>query len=559
VKKIHLGQINLTISPFSRRLTMKNSILHFLRRNFLELMLTGVSVVWIGILIFSMFFTSRDVTFFDVISQTNVNSEYNSELTIMRYLFDPISGLVFGLGSNGMNWIGESYVILYLIVRILIGVINRGVYHDRLLQHPFVKITLDALEFMTKFTILIFIGIVSVLGIGYLLVGFIFIGTGFRIMVNIAVWLSIGLFILKFVLNEYQFKKSECTEFSFRFRKHYTSRIDNWGKDLRGARKKVFEFFAVFHREIKLILSITVLIMMANNALTTLVLPTQHIATDLQADEMLLDFHLHSSASDGSLSPAQKVQWYMEQGISGAAFTDHHSPNGYIQAQQYVDLFHLNFSVYVAQEYSSYDPDIHLNIYGITEIITPIEFKNDPYAPNCYNVSDMIQFVKDNKGFVTVNHYGGQDGDPFTLEQLRDWGVDGFEVANMGRDQGADIRQFCIDNNLIMIGGSDEHHNKELNTFIRLTLEDPTNRSLDGIFASLRHNTHEAVILQYDTRKVEIENEIINDLFNYLLNITPLQTFSWIFWSIGTYVIVIVVLRNQKHVRFKVEPSITRE
>lgn len=47
------------------------------------------------------------------------------------------------------------------------------------------------------------------------------------------------------------------------------------------------------------------------------------------------NFHLHTNASDGKLSPSQLVEQAINIGLKGLAITDHHSLAGYQQAQLY--------------------------------------------------------------------------------------------------------------------------------------------------------------------------------------------------------------------------------
>ena len=47
------------------------------------------------------------------------------------------------------------------------------------------------------------------------------------------------------------------------------------------------------------------------------------------------NFHMHTQASDGKLTPKSLVQQAIAIGLQGLAITDHHSVNGYRQAEQY--------------------------------------------------------------------------------------------------------------------------------------------------------------------------------------------------------------------------------
>jgi hypothetical protein len=285
-------------------------------------------------------------------------------------------------------------------------------------------------------------------------------------------------------------------------------------------------------REGRFFLGFVMSVALIEMCFVSLPLPTQYIRADLAPGEMIMDFHVHTTASDGFMSAGARVLWYLSQGVTAAAFSDHHHPLGSFQAQAFVDRFRLNFTVITAQEFTDDGEDIHLNVFGINEDLTPVNYTYPP-GPNAMNVTDMIKWVKLNGGFVTVNHYHSNASAPFTYEFLRDAGVDGFEVVN-GGDLSGEILTFCRANNLACISGSDEPLNQELDCFTRLKLEDPANRSLAAIFATLKKNTHEVVIIN---RNLGEHSEVI---FNYFLRLDTCQVLSWMVWSVGGYCLGLV-------------------
>ncbi len=199
----------------------------------------------------------------------------------------------------------------------------------------------------------------------------------------------------------------------------------------------------------------------------------------------------------------------------------------------------LNFTVIIAQEYTISEPRIHLNIYGIRENINPIEYLEgiplqSPYFDSKFlNVSDMIKYVKENGGYVTVNHYG--DIKLYTWEQFRDWGVDGFEVANGGSEQNKNLTKFCKDNNLILIGGSDIHEGKDLDTFVKVRLDDPANKSLDAIFAALKRGDQEIVVIEKQYGDQSPFSFLNPKMFKYFSGLSDSQRISWLIWSLTSY------------------------
>ncbi|MGK7899565.1 MAG: PHP domain-containing protein [Xenococcus sp. (in: cyanobacteria)] len=90
------------------------------------------------------------------------------------------------------------------------------------------------------------------------------------------------------------------------------------------------------------------------------------------------NFHLHTTSSDGRLTPLEVVDQALEFGLQGLAITDHHSVNGYRQAQAYLnDIQEQNpgrdlFSLWTGTEITS-------NLQGVTVHILAYAF--DPEHP----------------------------------------------------------------------------------------------------------------------------------------------------------------------------------
>jgi hypothetical protein len=315
-------------------------------------------------------------------------------------------------------------------------------------------------------------------------------------------------------------------------------------------------------RESKLYVGIGVILLSSSIILISTPFPPHRIVptVPLEDDEFLFDFHVHTTFSDGWLTVEERVNWYIQQGISGAAFSDHDNSRGATTALNYVAEHSLDFTVFMAEEWTDNENDIHMNIFGLSEEIVPLQ-SYTPGGPLALNASDTISYVKSHGGFITVNHYNydsnpeGGFGVPYTLTQLRDWGVDGFEILNGGSYSGKylQIRQFCLDNNLTCIGGSDIHINEDLNTFIKMRLNDPTNLTVSNIFNTLKNNTHQIIAIDLKPEIVDFPGDlndlgfyILEDFINYIFNMDIYHALSWIFWSIIGYTILFLGYRRVK-------------
>jgi hypothetical protein len=293
--------------------------------------------------------------------------------------------------------------------------------------------------------------------------------------------------------------------------------------------------------------------------------PTHWINTELDSDEFLFDFHVHTTMSDGWITPEQRVIWYIEHGIDGAAFTDHDNIRGALIARDYVERNNLDFIVWIGAEWTDNEHDIHMNYYGLEEeIVAPLS-KTWLGISFPLNTSDMIAYVKNKGGYVTVNHYNydpnpkGGYGVPYTLEQLRDWGVDGFEIVNGDDIQAMEIREFCLNNknvyneSLICIGASDIETSRDLDAFVKLKLDDHSNKTIDNIFKNLRNNNHSVITIDLYSNQVNFPRtlndfgfKLLKDYLNYLLNLNSFQALSWIVWSSIGYVLFFLTYRKIK-------------
>ena len=52
------------------------------------------------------------------------------------------------------------------------------------------------------------------------------------------------------------------------------------------------------------------------------------------------NFHMHTICSDGKLTPLALIQQAIQLGLKGLAITDHHSIDGYLTAQKWLDRLH---------------------------------------------------------------------------------------------------------------------------------------------------------------------------------------------------------------------------
>ncbi|MFX1411349.1 MAG: PHP domain-containing protein [Promethearchaeota archaeon] len=405
----------------------------------------------------------------------------------------------------------------------------------------------DCIRFTFKLFSIAVLVIGTIILIGYLILGFYFVSRYFMVIVQLGVRLSFVILLIKISYIVIKLLHPNL-------RLNYES---NRRKKLPRKETRLSNYSRAGKREFIYLLGTAYLFLTANVLLISIPFPTHRIETNLAEDEFLFDFHGHTTMSDGWLTVEQRVMYYIKQGISGAAFSDHDNIRGAKAAQKFVEENELDFIVFMAVEWTDIVHDIHMNYYGIEETIVPPMSEN-PFT-KVMNASEMIKYVKSKGGYVIVNHYNakpnknGGFGVPYNFTDLMNWGVDGFEIVNGDRIQDNQIREFCLNNSLICFGGSDVHTNEDLNCFIKLRLDNPTNMSIVNIFQNLARNDHEVIAIKLHSDAIsfpdelkELGFEIFEDYLNYLLNLNSLQVLSWILWSCLFYLLLFMSYRKVK-------------
>jgi len=520
------------------------------KKNKIFLIFTILTSLWISLLLILGVLNRRAITFYDALALNDVSSEYVSELPLLRYLLEPFVAVTFILEWE-FTWL-LSFLILYPIIRVIyLYLRKKGKVHSIKLSH-LGEIISNILEFSFKVFSIVIIIIFGFIAIGFFIQGFFFVNRYFMVPVQIGIHVGYVLIALKviYILLRLIYPKINLRkkERSPKTEKQYSS--------------KSAKFIRSFRKEIIYIIACIYLLLGANIILISFKFPNHQIKpiNPLAEDEFLFDFHVHTIMSDGWLTPEARVLWYIEHGISGAVFSDHDNIRGALIAREFVERNNLDFIVFIGEEWTDHENDIHMNYFGLEEEIVPLESYTVD-GPKAMNASDLIAYVRANGGYITVNHYNidpnpnGGFGVPYTLTQLYNWGVDGFEIVNGGAFEGKyqQIRQFCLANNLICIGGSDIHINEDLNTFVKIELADPTNLTISNIFETLKANTHEVIAIQFYPQRAQFPNAlndlgfyIVEGLINYFLNIDLFQALSWIGWSILFYMIIFIAYRKIK-------------
>ena len=142
-------------------------------------------------------------------------------------------------------------------------------------------------------------------------------------------------------------------------------------------------------------------------------------------DAFVLDFHCHSSYSDGYLTPAQLVQWHISNGYDGMVISDHNTMEGFAEAKEYAESLSTPFLVIPGVEFTSLR--VHLNLIG-NQTLMPVP---KLLWTTKKTIKRAIEHAKKEDAMVQFNH---RDWYPHPWYLSKEWyyerGIDGYEVYN---------------------------------------------------------------------------------------------------------------------------------
>ena len=249
---------------------------------------------------------------------------------------------------------------------------------------------------------------------------------------------------------------------------------------------------------------------------------------------VLVTTHSHTDYShDGLITEQELKEWHDRNGFDAFFITDH---NNHSRTLEFVkaQLAHQPSNgpeVFAGEEFSGSN---HLSLLGLKR-----EFRTKGF-----NDATAIQQTRVDSGAVIVNHWF--DGEHQSMEYYRDLGVDGFEIENTATDKRYDrklyqrIREFCMTNHLIMLGGLD-YHGYGSACSIWNAFEVPDWKNLDARAKEVailkilktRDQSKLRILLYNDRTYYDSKNLLFGPpltILNYFRTLNFLQVLSWIGW-----------------------------
>lgn len=504
----------------------------FLKKSLLPITFGVLNFAWIIFCIIPQYIDLGTVRIYDYLNMADVSSQYQLNIPLIRYLFEPFLALPFQFSINPLDWLWLIASITAFIFVLVVGA-DKLTYDGRLLDNPLMKEMRIALNFFIASISLSVLVITIRLFIFYPSHGIDYVISSYVKPVRIATQVCLSIFAIKFIHGLFTLKHGKN---DFKSTKIYVKLsqffyiFSEFGHNLL---KNLFRLGTQIYRYTRVLLLIIAVLF----TLSGLNLPTYRIQTSLNSDEVLLDLGIQSTESTGFMSVEDRINWYSNQGINGAAFTDYYTNESFEAAEKYIDDNNINFTIIKAQKYNV--DGVLLNIYGLNESIKG------------FNISDAIYYAKSHGGFVIVSNYMNNDSAPYSYNELKTWGIDGFCIIFNGNNLTSEIRQYCLDNGLICIGTSDIIGNQPLNTFIKLTRLDPSNKTVDAIFSDLSLNNHQVCLIEY-TSSLDTGVKVIDDFITYIITMDVNQATSWGMWSVLIYILALYAAK--KGVKSSIHP-----
>lgn len=251
-------------------------------------------------------------------------------------------------------------------------------------------------------------------------------------------------------------------------------------------------------------------------------------------DRVLVTTHAHTEFShDGLISQENMWKWHKRNGFDAFFITDHanHKKSLQFSQEQKKGKFPIAPLVLVGQEYSGTN---HMSLLGL----------NGKFETKGMKDKTVIDSVHRYGGAVIINHWF--DGKGKEKELYAALGADGFEIENTGtdlyydRDTFEELKKFCLENGLTMIGGLDFHgYGRVCSLYNAFEIPDWDTLGYDekgqAVIDILKNGPQEKIqVLLYKDRSFYTNSNVFFRPFltavNYFRTLNIGQVLSWAFW-----------------------------
>ncbi len=184
-----------------------------------------------------------------------------------------------------------------------------------------------------------------------------------------------------------------------------------------------------------------------------------------------IDLHIHTTASDGTYTPTELVDYAVKKGLSAIAITDHDTMQGIPEAQNHINALHLPLELIPGMEISASGIG---QVYGLHILALFIDKTDDEKTQIINNAEKEIEKSSGSPKEVIkiVHNYGGLTSLAHPLDyflstteldtlvgQLCASGLDGIEAiyTTHSNSETKAFKAIAEKHGLFITGGTDFH------------------------------------------------------------------------------------------------------
>ncbi|MFH1888979.1 MAG: phosphatase PAP2 family protein [Candidatus Omnitrophota bacterium] len=280
-------------------------------------------------------------------------------------------------------------------------------------------------------------------------------------------------------------------------------------------------------------------------------LPAYKLVSSRKGD-FIADLHTHTNASySWQWGPKAMIYQHIRSGFQGSFLTDYNTVRNFSAGQKIIEEEKLDFMLMPGQEYRG--AKIHLLFLGLEEDI----------PAGRYSPQEAIYRTHMLGGVVIVPHYWAITYRNYSLRDLMDMGVDGFEIANRSKLRSPhqkklakDIYGLSVSKGLLMVGGTDNHGLRSATYVWNIFALDgegggSNKEQLMDILRGRKQDRIKVITLDGGKEYHGLLRPLIDPLFSsfyYFRSLNLLQWFSWTGWAVIIYLLVNIsrILRRSK-------------
>lgn len=184
-----------------------------------------------------------------------------------------------------------------------------------------------------------------------------------------------------------------------------------------------------------------------------------------------IDLHIHTTASDGTYTPIELVDYALQKNISAIAITDHDTMDGIKEAADYIRENNLPLELIPGMEVTTRSAYSYFGIHILAYFLDKSEAQmtailssvHDDIKPNSIDSEEAIKLITKHGGIPVLAHpkeycLSIEDLDKLIVE-LKSFGLKGVEcIYPTHTDEDINqIKQVALRHNLIITGGTDFH------------------------------------------------------------------------------------------------------